>query len=133
MAGRTLGRIRRHARIPLKVVVKVTGKKDFPFTMSRDISEGGVFLVTRQPPPPGTKMRLEFTLPDTPMIIAVEAEAVSSLPYDSAKGDGGLYGVGVRFLNLQEEAKDAIRAFVEKDRIPHGSRVKKPIGSTPAS
>lgn len=114
MEARTFQKIRKHSRVSIKTLVKVKTGRDFPFCMSKNLSEGGIFLVVKQPPRKGTKLILEFTIPDTAAPISVEGEIVSSLPYDPAQGEGSHYGMGVKFTSIKDEDKKTIRAYVER-------------------
>ncbi len=120
MEGRTFQKIRRHSRVPIKTLVKVKTGRDFPFCTSKNLSEGGIFLAAKQPPPRGTKLILEFTIPGTAAPISVEGEIVSSLPYDPTKGEGSHYGMGIKFTSIKDEDKKIIRAYVEKQAAASG-------------
>jgi len=116
MSARSFQKLRKFPRITVKALVKIKGDfSDFPFYMSKNLSEGGIFLVAKTPQPQGTRVLLEFTLPDSSGPITAGGEIVSCLPYDPDKKDEVLYGMGVKFTNIHDKHRVAIRDFVEKN------------------
>lgn len=70
---------------------------------TRDISTGGVFVETEEPLAKGSEVQLRFRLtPDSP-ILEVRAAVAYSLPGQ---------GMGLRFLDLPSELRQAIETFV---------------------
>jgi hypothetical protein len=67
-----------------------------------NISAGGLFINTEEPIRAGTRMVVRFELPNKHRVIAV-----SRVCY-ARKGRG----LGVEFLNLDEEDRDEIVAFI---------------------
>jgi Tfp pilus assembly protein PilZ len=67
-----------------------------------NISAGGLFINTEEPIRAGTRMVVRFELPNKHRVIAV-----SRVCY-ARKGRG----LGVEFLNLDEEDRDEILAFI---------------------
>jgi len=67
-----------------------------------NISAGGLFINTEEPIRAGTRMVVRFELPNKHRVIAV-----SRVCY-ARKGRG----LGVEFLNLDEEDRDEIQAFI---------------------
>jgi hypothetical protein len=93
------------------------------------ISANGVFIRTVSPPPRGTPVRLSFTLPGDEgkvdavglILYAIECDVergIISRPGAEARKIVALPGVGVVFDKIPEEAREAVRAFVERRRIP---------------
>ncbi len=70
---------------------------------SRDISTGGVFVETEDPPPKGTELTLRFRLTSDSPIQEARATVVYRL-----EGEG----MGLRFLGLSPELHRAIEGFV---------------------
>jgi uncharacterized protein (TIGR02266 family) len=70
---------------------------------TRDISTGGVFVETENPPVKGTEVSLRFRLtPDSP-IVGARAVVAYSLPGE---------GMGLRFVDLPPEVRQAVEEFV---------------------
>lgn len=76
---------------------------------TRDISTGGIFVETEQPPPKGSEVNLRFKLgPDSP-ILGARATVAYILPDE---------GMGLKFLDLAPEVHQAIEEFVSpKDEV----------------
>jgi len=99
-------KVRQYPRAPLKVLVKEKSGKGSPFYYSRDICEGGIFLITRQPLPLGTKLHLMFALPEDTMVINATGETVSALT------GAELHGMGVKFIEIGESERKIIARYV---------------------
>jgi hypothetical protein len=68
---------------------------------TRDVSTGGIFVETEQPPPKGTEVNLRFKL---------GAATVAYILPDE--------GMGLRFVDLAPEVHQAIEEFVSgKDEV----------------
>lgn len=96
--------------------VEMEGDTNFYVGFSQNISEGGLFIATYDTMPVGSQFRLNFTLPTHPHPIAAVVEVMWVREYaDGADLDGGtLPGMGVRFLKIGTEQRQAITRFTEK-------------------
>jgi Tfp pilus assembly protein PilZ/ribosome-associated toxin RatA of RatAB toxin-antitoxin module len=99
-------RIRQYPRAPLRTLVKEKSGKGNPFYYSKDICEGGIFLVTRQPLMLGTKLDLMFNLPDDVFTICTKGETVSALIYNDN------HGMGVKFTEIGDRERKLIANYV---------------------
>lgn len=99
-------KIRRYPRAPLKTLVKEKSGKGNPFYYSKDICEGGIFLITRQPLLPGTTLHLMFNLPGETFAILANGETVSALTNPDNPG------MGVKFTEIGETERKLIRNYV---------------------
>ena len=121
---------RQHARVSLGVEVDVSSSSNFFAGKTRDLSMGGLFVETPVPVPIGTPLTLDLVLDGRKYVLV--AEVVWAL--DAA--DGTTLGVGVRFVELPAQTREAILAFVER-RAPVEFEVfdpdpaPAPEGSTP--
>ena len=98
---------RRFERAPIQAQVEyeLTNASSGPGRVRRNmanISAGGLFINTEEPLRAGTRMVVRFELPNKHRVIAV-----SRVCY-ARKGRG----LGVEFLNLDEEDRDEIQAFI---------------------
>ncbi|MCB9766252.1 MAG: PilZ domain-containing protein [Alphaproteobacteria bacterium] len=75
---------------------------------SGNISLGGVFLPSKLLLPAGTPVALELVHPDTQDAMSLEARVARLQPGD----DGAPRGMGVEFLGITDELRDALRAFI---------------------
>jgi len=73
----------------------------------RDISEGGMFLESPAPPPPGTRLRFLIRPASGPGLIRGLAEV--AWRREEAGGPEHPSGVGLRFLSMNPEGQALIR------------------------
>lgn len=100
-------RVRQYPRAPLRTLVKERSGKGSPFYYSKDICEGGIFLITRQPLMLGTKVELMFSLPEDTFTIRAIGETVSALTSPEN------HGMGVKFLEIGEAERKIIANYVK--------------------
>lgn len=72
-----------------------------------------MFVATHQLRPVGERIHLRFTLPTSrdPIDAMTEVRWVRTT---AVAGGGGEAGMGLQFLQLAPQAKDAIKAFLKK-------------------
>jgi len=68
-----------------------------------DLSEGGVFILTRNPAPAGTELKYKLSLQGDPQPIEGQARVVR---------EEEELGMGVEFQGLNQEDQDRIKFFV---------------------
>lgn len=105
---------RKYPRWPIMVEVTMDSEhafigQDQPHT-SRDISPGGVFVAARCPQPRGTRLRVQFTLPDSADPIHAEGEVQW---VKDASGEGAA-GMGLRFIKIDPEDLARIEHFIKQ-------------------
>ena len=103
---------RQHDRAVLKARVTMTSESNFYTGLLNNISEGGIFAATFNLLPLGTRVDLEFSLPDGEAPIAVQAEVRWIREYDPLSDAHP--GMGLRFLTLPDEVKARIERFVAR-------------------
>jgi uncharacterized protein (TIGR02266 family) len=98
-----------------EVAVSVTFESEHNFYtgLTQDLSGGGLFVATHQLRPVGERIRLRFTLPSSKEPIEAITE-VRWVRETAAKGGGAEVGMGLMFLQLAPQAKDAIKGFLAK-------------------
>ncbi len=97
-------RTARRASLVTQIRTIVDGETLVGYT--RDISTGGLFVETENPPAKGTEVNLRFRLgPDKP-IIGARAVVIYALAND---------GMGLKFVELAPELRQAIEEFVESE------------------
>jgi len=97
-------------RIALQTEVHMGSASNFYTGFTGNISEGGLFVATYSVFPIGTRISLEFSLPDEGPAIAVQGE-VRWTSDPTPDGDGHV-GLGLQFLDLAEEDRQRIEHFV---------------------
>lgn len=105
---------RRTLRAPTHLKVRATRGSTIEVVSSRNISEGGLFLVTRRPLAPGTPLHLEIDGGDGSAPIEVEGTVTWVRGADYEKGPTGM---GIRFDHPDPEKQAAITALVERALI----------------
>lgn len=106
--------LRSNLRVPL-IVEKLPcgdGRKTL-FGYARNISCGGVFIATVSPREPGEQFDLQVTFPaPEPFIVQCRCEVVWRRRFER----GGKYepGMGLRFLDLPQESRDAIDRWIQR-------------------
>src|SRR6185436_2506966 len=98
---------RRFERAPItaQVEYELTNSSSGPSRVRRNIANislGGLFITTQEPIKQGTRMVVRFELPNRHRVIAV-----TRVRY-ARKG----IGLGVEFLNLDEEDKEEIKELI---------------------
>lgn len=84
-------------------------ESNFYSGVSENISEGGVFVATYQPPPIGTEVDMTIRLPDTDE----EFQVVGIVRWCRELGVGeGMPGVGVEWIDLAPDVLRSIQRFI---------------------
>ncbi len=76
-----------------------------------DISKGGLFVATDDPP--GLRQRVEVRLETPDGALKLFAEVVHILSPDDAERFGTSAGVGLQFIDLDPDCRNAIESYVE--------------------
>jgi len=92
------------SRIPVEMWVEESTERELYFQRSANISTGGIFLENTIPHPVGTLVSLTFTLPGDDTRLNVRGEIVNT--------QEGELGMGIKFVALDDTARDRIRKFV---------------------
>jgi uncharacterized protein (TIGR02266 family) len=100
------GERRLGARIPVEMWVEESTDHELYFQRSANISSGGIYLENTIPHPVGTVVSLAFVLPGDTQKVRVKGEIVNA--------DNGQLGMGIKFLQLDDVARERIRAFVSR-------------------
>jgi len=101
-----------------KIVFEDEKGEGFIYFYSTDISEGGIFFEHDVPLKMGTKIFLSFRLPNQQLIrttgeIVRQAQPPEITPV--RKNVEVIIGMGIRFLDLEQEHRHTIRHFIEQD------------------
>ena len=110
---------RKHPRIPIRLRVKYKSAKDFFEDYSGNISASGMFIRTKEPVEYGTKVLLEFVLPDIPLTVRGLGEVVRVIKEGESENEPG--GMGIKFLKFDSGSEENIRKFISRRSPPDGS------------
>lgn len=95
-------------RIPVRLRIDETART-LSFYYSKDVSTEGISLETNMPLPVGTRVFLDFTLPEGQGRIALWGRTVWSRNADGEKPGG----MGIHFESIPGEMDRRLTAFVE--------------------
>ncbi len=101
---------RKHPRSPTSVRLQFASAQAFLEHYAANLSLGGLFIATKNPPPMGTELALRFELEDTGRILEVQGKVV----HIQTEGPGRAGGVGVSFTNVEPGMQKVLSAYVER-------------------
>jgi type IV pilus assembly protein PilZ len=125
-------------RVLLDLEVDYECEDTYLFAYITDMSALGIFIRTNNPEPVGTRLHLRFTLPSAQKPLAVEGVATWINPYRPGDLNNISPGMGVRFVNLDEESHgrivDLIRtiAYLDSDETEGYKRPQEQTSSDAA-
>jgi uncharacterized protein (TIGR02266 family) len=93
-------------RVYIEVDIGMLSQSNFYTGISLDVSQGGVFVSTYQPSPPGTQVSLYFVLPSGHSV-----QAEGTVRWTRAASEDSTPGMGVAFTALSEADAHAIAEF----------------------
>ena len=100
-------------RAPVNFEVYYIHKEDYILSFSRNISLGGMFLITADPPEPGRKVKLIF-----PVEEFYQAEVLAIVIWVNRTTHIEENGMGVQFLSpLPSNLKETIMRYVKRVEI----------------
>lgn len=101
-------------RVPVNINVDCRSEGNFLFERASDISEHGIFIRTEKPLPLGTKIQLQFHLPEISEKIRVTGEVVWINKPREKPGEVNNAGMGIRFLELSDLDRETILSAVKR-------------------
>ena len=96
-----------HPRAPVELKVDYKRVNSFLADYTKNISRGGTFIGTDKPLPIGTRLRFRISVPDVAVPINLTGEVAWIAPAGSAPG------MGIRFVDLEGEAREVFEARVD--------------------
>jgi uncharacterized protein (TIGR02266 family) len=100
--------VRSFERVPLEIEVRLATAGNELWGWSRNISRGGIFVEADVSLEPDTEFEVEFTAPDTSVLIQPTARVVWRRPLES----GERPGMGLQFLKLERDAAQWLEQYV---------------------
>jgi uncharacterized protein (TIGR02266 family) len=98
-------------RYAVAVEVSLESEHNFFTGLTQDLSSGGLFVATTSRPALGERVQLRMTLPTSPTPLDV-LTVVRWVRTRDVPGEGGKAGVGLSFVELSPQAREAIEAFL---------------------
>jgi c-di-GMP-binding flagellar brake protein YcgR len=121
---------RKYKRAFIKLMVEYRGKNLWQMVEAKDISAGGIFILTNKVEPPQTKVEVIFELGKDARKKTIRAEGVvawnRSVAITDEKGETQPAGMGIMFTKIypfisQEVINDLINKMEDS---PHKDKVK---------
>jgi len=107
------GRQREAERAPVNFQVDYIHEGDYVLSFSRNISFGGMFLCTQDPPEPGCRVKLIFPLEEY-----YQAEVMALVVWTNRSAKTRESGMGVQFLSpLSSHLKENIMKDIKRVEI----------------
>jgi uncharacterized protein (TIGR02266 family) len=100
--------VRSFERVPLETEVRLASAGNEIWGWSRNISRGGIFVEADVSLEPDTEFEVEFTAPDTSVLIQPTARVIWRRPPHTSKRPG----MGLQFLKLDREAAQWLEQYV---------------------
>jgi uncharacterized protein (TIGR02266 family) len=119
---------RRHPRVDVELQVKLRFADVNRFRIFRtvNLSEGGVFVVTENAKPAGTRAQVVLYPPGIELGLPIHGTVVRSVTLEEAERTGARPGIGIRFEELDDDARAALTRLFDvvaaEAAAPPGSR-----------
>jgi type IV pilus assembly protein PilZ len=111
------------SRAEIEVEVHYRTAQEFLAAYSRNISGGGIFIKTQQPPPLNQAVLLHFTLPGISHDFQVRGVVVWANPVSTRSSFPA--GMGIKFLNIDPKEQQLIADFIKQAKGPSAAGAQK--------
>lgn len=102
---------RKHARLMRRIKLRFQAVNGFGTTDARDISGGGVFMQSRQPPPLGSMVELGLIDPATLKTLELTGKVVRVIPANP-QSPHSVPGVGMAFEEIGQLKQEQLEEFL---------------------
>jgi type IV pilus assembly protein PilZ len=102
------------ARVLVDLEVDYASEDNYLFAYITDISETGIFVRTTSPEQPGTRLNLRFRPDNANPQLQIEGEVIWVNPYRPGAPDNLHPGMGIRFVELDEDLRDQLLELVRR-------------------
>jgi type IV pilus assembly protein PilZ len=103
---------RKATRLHHEIPVAYRSVGSFLTDWATNISQGGLFINTRNPLPVGTAVRILIQLPGEPQAVAIDSKVTRVTDYDNHHNM--VPGMGVEFTDLTAERRQELDRFVQR-------------------
>jgi type IV pilus assembly protein PilZ len=104
------------SKAAVEIALDHASEHNFWSGLPMDMSDGGVFVATHRPLPVGTRVRVAMTLPGEADPVMATGQVTWTRPH--LEGSDAPAGVGVFFVDVEEEAIAKVRRFTKTVREP---------------
>ncbi|GBE15010.1 PilZ domain protein [bacterium BMS3Abin14] len=105
---------RKYPRVPTDVKVTCEHGADSFSRYTLNVSQGGIFIRTREPLEIGTTIKAEFTLPSIGHTFSIEGKVVWWKAQGNESGDAGM---GIEFTDISKKDSGLLRQYVLESQI----------------
>jgi uncharacterized protein (TIGR02266 family) len=106
--------VRSFERVSLETEVRLSANGQDMWAWARNISRGGMFVEADVALEPDSEFQVEFTMPDTSIVVQPTARVVWRRPPGHERGPG----MGLQFLKLDREAAQWLEQYVYERSNP---------------
>lgn len=100
---------RKTPRVPIQLKVDVESPNEhYLFEYSSNLSQNGIFIQSTEPLDPGTKVNIQFSLPDS-YLIRTRGEVIWVNDEEEEEP-----GMGIKFIGLDEKDREMILNSLKK-------------------
>ncbi|TMA26769.1 MAG: TIGR02266 family protein [Deltaproteobacteria bacterium] len=100
-------------RVSARFAVRFATVQDFVLEYAANISAGGLFVETEDPPPLQSVVKVEMQLPGTSAPVQARGRVVHRVTKEQARKSGTSPGMGVQFVEATDEFREKIDAAIE--------------------
>lgn len=104
---------RRAPRVLIDLEVDYASEENYLFAYIKDISATGIFIRTTTPEAPGSHLNLRFSSENLGAI-EIEGEVIWVNPYRPGTPDNLHPGMGIQFVNLDNELRDRLLELIRR-------------------
>jgi len=104
---------RAFARVKVRLEVEWKSAREFLVVYAENISAGGMFVVSQNPPPLHEMVEVSLKLPDGEGPAKTEAEVIQRLTADEAKRLGRQPGAGLQFVGSDDDFRRRLDRCIE--------------------
>ena len=98
----------------LRINMRFDTFTEFNSFLTRDISKGGVFIISKKLKEPGAKVHLALTPPGSIGELEIEGRVVRVQSEEMAEKSGGHPGMGVHFTNVNDNLMNNLESLITK-------------------
>ena len=97
-------------KVILKIIPEKNEREEIFYSLTEDISPGGLRIITDKPFPVKTKLKVEIVLPDEKKVI----EGLVEVRWIKNRPEGEIYEMGLEFVELDGQNKIHLLEHVYK-------------------
>lgn len=112
--GKRTSEKRKHERLPVRIRIQYRTSDQFFQDYIQNLSVGGIFIETKNPLSVGTKLKVQFSLPEMEEMITADGVVVHRL-HGGRTHNLPSGGMGIQFAELDDNCKQVLEDYVQKN------------------